>query len=92
MGSQNLKSKINEVLRCNYFFKITLVMRKFTYLSRIIFAKTLAFILPYKSKFSDTNYFVLKSKKNEEKKDIRGAANGAQFIFYQIFNVNRLEQ
>ena len=23
MGSQNLKSKINEVLRCNYFFKIT---------------------------------------------------------------------
>ena len=66
-------------------------MRKFTYLSRI-FAKTLAFILPYKSKFFDTNYFVLKSKKNEEKNDIRGAANGAQFIFYQIFNVNRLEQ
>jgi len=25
MGSQNLKSKINVVLRCNYFFKITLV-------------------------------------------------------------------
>ena len=26
MGSQNLKSKINEVLRCNYFYEITLVL------------------------------------------------------------------
>ena len=38
--------------------------------------------------------FVLKTRKNEEKNDIRGATNGAQFIFLSnlIFNVNRLEQ
>jgi len=36
--------------------------------------------------------FVLKMRKNEEKNDIRGTTNCAQFIFYQIFNVNRLVQ